>query len=256
MTPFGCHVYKRLPMGLNSTNDVFTLQYGKAVDESTDHKRATEDTLIYARSTAELIAKTSKFFQACHKHGITLNPEKVQWDAKEILFAGFLLTDQGYEPDPKLAKVLSQFPHPKSITDMRSFFGLANQLCNFIDTIAEIMAQLKPLLKKGTPFVRLEEFEETFQKAKAHFSSKQTLSYYDAKKKTRLISDALWHRVCAQTGARRWSMEASTMWFKICHSGRSQLRHGRAQTSGHSLGLRQNTEVHRRTWKRKLSDMD
>ena len=126
MTPFGRHVYKRLPMGLNSANDVFTLQYGNAVDESTDHKRATEDTLIYARSTAELITKTRKFFQACHENGITLNLKKVQWDAKEVTFAGFLLTDQGYEPDPSLAKALSEFPHPKSITDMRSFFGLAN----------------------------------------------------------------------------------------------------------------------------------
>ena len=190
MTPFGRYVFKRLPMGLSSAGDVFTLVYGNATDEATNGLRATEDTLIRGATTQELLENTRRFFQACQKNGITLNTKKIQWDQKEVLFGGFLLGPNGYQPDPNLARALSEFPLPKNATDMRSFFGLANQLCNFSDTIAEILCPLKSLLKKGTQFQWLPEHEEAFQNAKQHLSSNKTLTYYCPKRKTRLISDA------------------------------------------------------------------
>ena len=119
-----------------------------------------------------------------------MNLKKVQFDQPEVTFGGFLLSSSGYQPDPSLAKALSEFPHPKNLTDMRSFFGLANQLCNFTNEIAQILAPLQSLLKKGIPFVWIEEHEQAFQEAKTHLSSKKTLTYYCPDRKTRLISDA------------------------------------------------------------------
>ena len=162
MTPFGRYMYLRLAMGMISAQDVFTLDYGNVVDPVTEGRRCTEDTLIYANTEAELVTKTEKFLEACHKGGITLNLKKVQWDKPEVIFGGFLLNSDGYQPDPALGKALSEFPRPKSITDMRSFFGLANQLCNARDDIAEIMAPFKSLMKKGIPFAWLPEHEEAF----------------------------------------------------------------------------------------------
>ena len=190
MTPFGRYVYLRLAMGLTSAGDVFTLQYGNATDESTDGLRATEDTLIRGSTTSELIQNTRKFFEACRTNGITLNTKKIQWDQSEVLFGGFKLGPNGYTPDPNLAKALSEFPMPKNGTDVRSFFGLANQLCNFQDNIAQILAPLKPLLKKGTMFQWLPEHESAFAEAKQHLSSAKTLAYYSPSRPTRLISDA------------------------------------------------------------------
>ena len=190
MTPFGRYRYKRLAFGLNSAGDVFTLNYGNAIDEATGGLRATEDTLIRGETLAELIQNTRKFFLACRKNGITLNLKKVQWDQSDVLFGGFLLSPKGYRPDPNLNKALSQFPTPKSATDVKSLFGLANQMCNFSDEIAELMAPLKSLLKKGTVFQWLPEYEDAFQKIRTHLSSERTLAYYSPERRTRLISDA------------------------------------------------------------------
>ena len=80
MTPFGRYIYLRLAMGIIIAGDVFTLQYGNVVDPVTEGKRATEDTLIYANTEAELVAKTRKFFAACRLAKITLNQKKIQWN--------------------------------------------------------------------------------------------------------------------------------------------------------------------------------
>ena len=190
MTPFGRFRYLRLAFGLNSAGDVFTLRYGNAIDKATDGRRATEDTLIRGSTSAELVDNTRKFFDACRENGITLNMRKVQWDKSEVLFGGFLLDPQGYRLDPALNKALSEFPVPTSPTDVRSFFGLSNQLCNFSDEIADKLAPIKSLLKKGVMFQWLPEHQKAFEEAREHLASPKTLAYYCPRRPTRLIVDA------------------------------------------------------------------
>ena len=190
MTPFGRFRYLRLAFGLNSAGDVFTLRYGNAIDKATDGLRATEDTLIRGSTSSELVANTRKFFDACRENGITLNMRKIQWDKKEVLFGGFLLDPTGYRLDPALNKALLEFPVPTSPTDVRSFFGLANQLCYFSDEIADTLAPIKSLLKKGVMFQWLPEHQVAFEKAREHLASPKKLAYYCPRRPTRLIVDA------------------------------------------------------------------
>ena len=190
MTPFGRFRYLRLAFGLNSANDVFTLKYGNAIDKATEGLRATEDTLVRGSTSGELIENTRRFFDACRENGITLNLRKIQWDKKEVLFAGFLLDPTGYRLDPALNKALLEFPTPTSPTDVRSFFGLANQLCNFSDEIADLLSPMKSLLKKGVMFQFLPEHEVAFKAAREHLASTRTLAYYCPRRMTRLVVDA------------------------------------------------------------------
>ena len=190
MTPFGRYVYMRLPFGMSSAGDVFTLKYGNAVDTATEGRRATEDTLIRGSTTSELLANTRKFFEACKVAGITLNMRKIQWDQPEVLFGGFLLNSAGYRIDPALTKALSEFPTPTSPTDVRSFFGLANQICNFSDEISQLLMPLKSLLKKGVMFQWLPEHQSAFDLAREHLASTKVLAYYSPSRQTRLVVDA------------------------------------------------------------------
>ena len=190
MTPFGRFVYLRLPFGMSSAGDVFTLKYGNAVDAATDGRRATEDTLIRGNTTLELLQNTRNFFEACRTAGITLNLRKIQWDQPEVLFGGFLLNEAGYRIDPSLTKALAEFPTPKNPTDVRSFFGLANQICNFSDEISQLCMPMKSLLKKGVMFQWLPEHQAAFDLAREHLASTKVLAYYDPTRQTRLVVDA------------------------------------------------------------------
>ena len=190
LTPFGRYRYKRLPFGESDAGDVFTLRYGLAVDASTDGRRTTEDTLLMGDTEAELLQNAEEFFKACDNNDITLNTKKIQWNKPEVLFGGFLLNAEGYQIDPALCKALSEFPVPANVTDLRSFCGLANQLCNFSDDIAKLLSPLKSLLKKGIKFTWLPEHQNAFEEARKHLSSSKTLAYYDPSRQTRLICDA------------------------------------------------------------------
>jgi hypothetical protein len=78
---------------------------------------------------------------------------------------------------------------PRSPTNVRSFLGLANQLCNFSDEIADTLAPMKSLLKKGVMLQWLPEHQSAFDKAREHLASPKTLTYYCPRRSTRLIFD-------------------------------------------------------------------
>ena len=92
--------------------------------------------------------------------------QKNSMGQKKVLFGGFLLDKTGYKLDPALSRALSEFPTPKSPTDVRSFFGLENQLCNFSNEIADLLMPMKSLLKKGVMFQFLPEHETAFRAAR------------------------------------------------------------------------------------------
>ena len=64
-------------------------------------------------------------------YGIILNPDKFQFARKTVDFVGFRISDSSIEPLPKYTDAIRDFPTPRSTTDIRSWFGLVNQLANY-----------------------------------------------------------------------------------------------------------------------------
>jgi len=77
--------------------------------------------------------------------GIVLNPDKFQFAQREVDFAGFHISDERIEPLPKFFDAVKNFPTPTSTTDIRSWFGLVNQVANY--------AQLRPYMETFRPFL-------------------------------------------------------------------------------------------------------
>jgi hypothetical protein len=177
-------------MGLSSAGDVFTTRFCDAVDYTIEGWRCTEDTLLDGHTSDKLTRKTREFIAACSKAGITLNVKKIVYDKPEVVFGGYLINKNGYTIDPALSTALSEFPVPKSQTDIRSFCGLANQMCNFSDDISEAFAPFKHLLKKGQKFEWNDDLQAVFEAARRHLTSIKTLAFYRPDRKMRLVTDA------------------------------------------------------------------
>ena len=81
-------------------------------------------------------------------------------------------------------------PTPSSRTDLRSFFGLVNQLASSTNELATVLAPLRPLLSTRNDFTWTPIHEEAFTHAKKILVTAPTLAYFDVSKETRLHTDA------------------------------------------------------------------
>jgi hypothetical protein len=107
-----------------------------------------------------------------------------------VPFGGFIIDAEGFRPDPALLSVISQFPTPLNITDLRAFFGLCQQLGNFSHDISSALVPLSPLLKKGLIFKWTSTHDDAFKAARAALSAHQSLAFYDPALPTYLHVDA------------------------------------------------------------------
>ena len=124
------------------------------------------------------------------ERGISLNSSKFVFAQPEAKFAGFVLSSAGYCINPDLTSALSQFSTPQNLSQLRSFFGLTNQLATFTETIAKLLEPLRPLLSpKNDEFLWTEQHEAAFVAAKEALSSPPALAYYDMSRPLALHTD-------------------------------------------------------------------
>ena len=80
----------------------------------------------------------------CATAGCIFNPDKVQFGQETVQFLGFEITKTGIQPTQKYVKKIMNFPSPASLTDVRSWFGLVNQV-SYAFAIADQMDPFRKL---------------------------------------------------------------------------------------------------------------
>ena len=124
-------------------------------------------------------------------NGVILNPEKFQFAEKEITFAGFRITDTEIKPHSKFMKAIEDFPTPSGITDVRSWFGLVQQLSHY-DQLSSVMSPFKPLLSPRTKFYWNDDLEQAFRRSKTEIIkaiNNKGVEIFDLGKSTCLQTD-------------------------------------------------------------------
>ena len=77
----------------------------------------------------------------------------------------------GIEPDPEKLKAVSEWPVPKTLTELRAFVALASYYRRHVQGFAAIARPLHDLTKKGQPFVWSLERQSAFERLKASLLS-------------------------------------------------------------------------------------
>ena len=63
-----------------------------------------------------------------------MNPKKVVFCQKTVEYVGFKIGDGTVRPATKTIDAIRDFPVPKTISDMRGWFGLVNHISPFYAT--------------------------------------------------------------------------------------------------------------------------
>jgi hypothetical protein len=190
ITPFGRYVCNRAAFGISSISEWYNRRMDTVVHGLQGIRKIVDDVLVYAPSLSVLKQRVHAFLDRCSTHGVTLKRSKSQIAVTEADFGGFHLSEMGIQCSSDLLKSIREFPRPKNLTDLRSWFGLVNQLGNFSPDITQIMEPFRPLLQKNSCYLWLPEHEQAFNEAKRRLSSPPVLTYFAVNRPTLLATDA------------------------------------------------------------------
>ena len=190
ITPQGRFKYLRAPYGLSSISEHYDRRMAEAFAGLQGFRRIVDDIVIYDNNTSDHAAHVRQFLQRCVEKNIALNLDKCQFFQPAVTFAGFRLSSDGYQVDTTITTAILQYPKPNTRTDLRSFFGLVNQLSSSTDAIAALLTPLRPLLSTKNDFLWSSDHDEAFTKAKASLTKPPVLSFFNLNHPTRLSTDA------------------------------------------------------------------
>ena len=148
-----------------SSGDGYNRRFEAVLEGFERKERCIDDTVFYDNDLERHWWRTIDFMIRVGQSGIVLNPDKFQFCQREVAFAGFNISDQRVEPLPKYLNAIRMFPTPKTSTDIRSWFGLVNQLATYAQ-LRDIMAPFRPFLSPKVKFEWNEKLDAAFQSSK------------------------------------------------------------------------------------------
>ena len=140
---------------------------------------------------------TVQWLDICGRNGITLNPEpsKFRFCQNYVEFAGFEVTLDSVHPCKRFLEAITDFPSPKNITDVRSWFGLVHQ-ASYTFSMADKMSPFSKLQTPGAKFARTKDLDDLFQETKVTIRREieNGIKIFDPSKPTCLATD--WSKTC------------------------------------------------------------
>ena len=115
-------------MGFLAAGDAYTARMSVITAEISNKKQLVDDTCVYNNTLAENFTDTCRLLSLSAAAGIVFNRKKFQFGEKTVEFLGFTVTSDSVRPSDKFLKAIKNFPRPRDITGIRSWFGLVNQV--------------------------------------------------------------------------------------------------------------------------------
>jgi hypothetical protein len=170
VTTWGRYRYLTAPQGLLSAGDAFTQRLDIKTEGIERLERCVDDNLLYDMTIEEQFFRVCDYLALCARDGVIFNPKKFQFAEDVVDFLGFTVTASGVTPTSGFMKNILNFPSPKNITDVRSWFGAVAQI-SYSFASALVMAPFRHLLSPKVPFSWSAELESAFQASKAEIVS-------------------------------------------------------------------------------------
>ena len=96
------------------------------------------------------------------EHHLYAKFSKCDFYKPHIQYLGHIISETGIVVDPEKIKSIKDWPTPTSITDIRSFLGLAGYCQKFIENFSRIACPMTSLQKKENNYLSTTKCEEIF----------------------------------------------------------------------------------------------
>ena len=166
ITPWGRYRYRVCPQGYIASGDAYTRRFDEIIINIKDKTKVVDDTAMWSPNIERSFFQAANFLDVCGRNGIILNPPKFTFAKDTSEFSGFEIGPTTVRPCPQVIDSIGKFPKPQNITDVRSWFGLVNQVA-YAFASAKRMQPFRALLKPKTPFKWTEELDSLFEQSKS-----------------------------------------------------------------------------------------
>ncbi|KAK8618077.1 hypothetical protein V6N13_115952 [Hibiscus sabdariffa] len=104
--------------------------------------------------------------EVLRKEKLFANLQKCIFCTNKVVFLGFVVSSEGLEVDQEKIKAIQEWPRPTSISQVRSFHGLASFYHRFVPNFSSLAAPLTGVIKNNSNFFWGEEQEKSFNSIK------------------------------------------------------------------------------------------
>ena len=149
-----------------------------------------DDILVNSRDEQEQEQHLKLVLQILREKKLYAKLSKCDFWLKEVSFLGHIVSAEGIRVDPAKIEAMVNWTPPRSVTEVRSFLGLAGYYRRFMKGFSVIASPLTKLLKKGVKFEWTNKYQNSFEQLKEMLVEAPVLTQPTSGKEYPLYSDA------------------------------------------------------------------
>ncbi|KAA0043070.1 reverse transcriptase [Cucumis melo var. makuwa] len=148
-----------------------------------------DDILIYSKTEAEHEEHLRMVLQTLRDNKLYAKFSKCEFWLKQVSFLGHVVSKAGVSVDPAKIETVTSWTRPSTVSEVRSFLGLAGYYRRFVENFSRIATPLTQLTRKGAPFVWNKACEDSFQNLKQKLVTALVLTVPDGSGSFVIYSD-------------------------------------------------------------------
>ncbi|GBG60856.1 hypothetical protein CBR_g15977 [Chara braunii] len=149
-----------------------------------------DNILIYSRTLEDHLEHLQRVLETLRCATYKVNLDKCEFVRQELEYLGHFVTPEGISPLSDKIQAIQEWSELKTVTNVRSFLGLAGYYQRFIKGYSKIAAPLSKLQCEDRPFDFDDHAQISFLALKAALLSAEVLRIYDPLLLTRVTTDA------------------------------------------------------------------
>ena len=149
--PWGKYKYKKLPMGLCNSADIFQEKMSKLFVGLECVRAYIDNLLVISKgSFKDLPEKLDQVLNKLKAAALKINISKSFFAQEELEYLGYWITCKGILPVKKKISAMLKFSKPKMCEQLCSFIGMINYYRNMWQKQSEVLAPLTELTSVTT----------------------------------------------------------------------------------------------------------
>jgi Retroviral aspartyl protease/RNase H-like domain found in reverse transcriptase/Reverse transcriptase (RNA-dependent DNA polymerase)/Integrase zinc binding domain/Retrotransposon gag protein/Zinc knuckle len=167
-TRYGHYEFLVMPFGLTNAPAAFMDMMNRVFKEYLDKFVVVfiDDILVYSKSREEHEQHLRLILQKLREHKLYAKWKKCEFWTEKVVFLGHVISKEGVAVDPAKIEAIMNWERPKTVTEIRSFLGLAGYYRRFVEGFSRLAEPMTRLTRKNQKFEWTEKCEESFEELK------------------------------------------------------------------------------------------